>query len=521
MPLAPLKVTRRPEYLLSDDKRVILRLFDLSNPRRLSNIFNRVLEIPEKQVADLLSQVMAGFASRHRDVAADFQRHCDEICARLHTASAAATMSPQRQLLIGAYFTMEYSIEAAALFNPSVVVHPDQRDVPPGSVRFLMSLRATGEGHISSIVFRRGIVDAHGNFSFEPPPAFAYTARPVPDQTFHKTMFKRKLRDMGAADKIVTRIIDQLPDEFRASQLHAVLAAMARTADRPSAYKTVADELTWLSQANYSLTFPGQCRPAEIVIFPATRHEQRGMEDLRLVAFKDDHPDSSQITYYGTYTAYDGSHTHPMLLETADFCSFHVSTLSGRYVHNKGMALFPRKVNGHYTMLARHDGENLYLLQSQNMYIWNKSQKLQSPVEPWELVQIGNCGSPIETPEGWIVLTHGVGPLRQYCIGAILLDLERPWRVIGRLRQPLLRPDDSEREGYVPNVVYTCGIMQHHGMLIIPYAMSDSRTSFATIEITQLLAHLKAENPRQGLRRRRQPTPAIKSIKRNNPPPTE
>jgi predicted GH43/DUF377 family glycosyl hydrolase len=387
--------------------------------------------------------------------------------------------------------------------------------VPEDSVRFLMSLRATGEGHISSIVFRRGTVDAKGNFSFEPPPAYAYSTRPVPDQHFQKSMFRRKLRDMGEAEQLVNLIMDRLPEEFKASQLHAVLSKLAHQEERPGEFHTVADELIWLSQANYSLGFPGECRPSEIVIFPATIHEQRGMEDLRLTAFCDD---DKCITYYGTYTAYDGHRTHPMLLETADFCSFHVSTLSGRYARNKGMALFPRKIGGQYAMLGRHDGENLYFLQSNNIYVWNKSRKIQSPIEPWELVQVGNCGPPLETPEGWIVLTHGVGAVRQYCIGAILLDLERPWRVIGRLRQPLLKPEDSERSGYVPNVVYTCGIMQHRGLLIIPYAMSDSRTSFATVRISELLTNLKAENPRRRMKHTAEKTSGVRRIDKPNPP---
>jgi predicted GH43/DUF377 family glycosyl hydrolase len=228
------------------------------------------------------------------------------------------------------------------------------------------------------------------------------------------------------------------------------------------------------------------------VIFPATRHEQRGMEDLRLVRFVDA---GGQVRFYGTYTAFDGRRVHPMLLETADFRSFHVTTLSGRYARNKGMALFPRPVDGAYLMLSRHDGENLYLLRSDDLYVWNRAAQLQAPAQSWELVQVGNCGSPLETDSGWIVLTHGVGPMRQYCMGASLLDLEDPSRVIGRLREPLLEPTAEEREGYVPNVVYSCGSMIHNGQLIIPYAMSDSRTAFATVPVADLLARLLGGGP--------------------------
>ncbi len=250
--------------------------------------------------------------------------------------------------------------------------------------------------------------------------------------------------------------------------------------------------MLWLAEANYELRFPPECLPAEIVIFPVTEQESRGMEDLRLVRFVDD---DGQVRYHGTYTAFDGSRMFPMLLTSTDFVTFQVRPLSGRYARNKGMALFPRKINGLYTMISRHDGESLYVLRSCEPYFWSEAEKLQTPHEPWELLQIGNCGSPIETEAGWILLTHGVGPVREYCIGATLLDRDDPSRVIGRLKRPFLMPSGAEREGYVPNVVYSCGSMIHKERLIIPYAMSDLATTFATVSVQELLERLLTAGP--------------------------
>jgi predicted GH43/DUF377 family glycosyl hydrolase len=307
-----------------------------------------------------------------------------------------------------------------------------------------------------------------------------------------KSLFARKLRDTDSNNGFASRVLDHLPEVFTLGQLRSALASFKDKHGKDRLFRQVRDELLWLARANYTLQFPEDCLPAENVIFPATEFEQRGMEDLRLVRFVED---DGSVCYYGTYTAYDGRKTAPMLLETRDFHRFHVSTLSGRYVRNKGMALFPRRIDGYYLMLGRHDGENNHLLWSRNLYVWNTSDKLQVPREPWELVQLGNCGSPLETPQGWIVLTHGVGPMREYAIGAILLDLEQPSKIIGRLRQPLLRPTPEEREGYVPNVVYTCGSMIHDGNLIVPYAMSDSCAAFATVPVDSLLKALKDSGP--------------------------
>jgi predicted GH43/DUF377 family glycosyl hydrolase len=297
---------------------------------------------------------------------------------------------------------------------------------------------------------------------------------------------------MGEREDLVARVLVQLPDEFSPAQLATAVGRIRKEPDIPSAFRQIASEMLWIAGANYELHYPEDCMPSETVIFPATAYERNGMEDLRLCRFV--HEDTG-VHYYGTYTAFDGRSLHAMLLETRDFHAFRVSTLSGRYARNKGMALFPRKVNGYYMMIGRHDGENLFLMRSSNLYVWNQSQKLQTPTEPWELVQIGNCGSPVETDRGWILLTHAVGPMREYTISATLLDRDDPSKVLGRLRRPLLRPTDEEREGYVPNVVYSCGAVLEDGHLIIPYAMSDSRTAFATVETDVLIDRLLEDGP--------------------------
>ncbi len=479
-----LGVVRHAEKILSDDRRVIPRYLPLGRPGRIRSVVERVLAIPESRVPAALREIERRFSSRHRDIHASFRENGERALRHVRGLDG---FSEARRLLIGAHFTMEYSIEAAALFNPSIVPHPDQGDLPAGAVRFLMSLRATGEGHVSSIVFRRGVIDGRGRIAFDPPPRYAWSAAPHPERRLEKSWFARKLRDGGFDGGLTERLIAELVDPFAPSDLRHVLAGLRRKARAESGTKRLAAYARWVAQANYEVHFPEDCRPSEIVVFPATEYESSGMEDVRLVRFEDD---DARVTYYGTYTAYDGRRIQPMLIETTDFHAFHIRTLAGRYARNKGMALFPRKVDGHYLMLSRHDGENLFLLHSRDLYVWNASQHLAGPREPWELVQIGNCGSPLETEAGWLVLTHGVGPVRQYSIGALLLDRARPERVLGRLRSPLLVPAAEDPGGYVPNVVYSCGSMVHRGRLVVPYGIADSRTALATVRVDRLIGRL-------------------------------
>jgi len=483
-----IRVTRLSDRLVSDDKRVIPRYLDFASPKRIRSIFHRVEKIGPTEAGRLLRDVRRRFSRKHRDLDEAFQRHFNEAARHVRTAG---DLSPSQQLLIGAYFTMEYSIEAAALFNPSMVRHPDQSGLPAGSVRFLMSLRATGEGHVSSIVFRRGVIDKNGAITFGPPPRYAYAARLAWDRHVEKAAFERRLRDRHLLSRDALIVLSSLGEVFTITQLRGVLNRAKGDPQVNSGIRRLSSVMLWMAMANYELDYPEDCRPSETVIFPATRYERNGMEDTRLVRFVD----NGRARYYGTYTAYDGQRMYPMLLETEDFHRFHISTLSGRYSKNKGMALFPRKLDGTYAMLSRHDGENIYLLRSHNPYVWPNAVKLQTPTEAWELIQLGNSGSPVETDAGWLVITHGVGPMRQYCLGAVLLDLQDPSKVLGRLRRPFLVPTRGERVGYVPNVVYSCGSMVHRGHLIIPYAMSDLRTSCVSVAVRGLIQRLLHDGP--------------------------
>jgi predicted GH43/DUF377 family glycosyl hydrolase len=392
-------------------------------------------------------------------------------------------------MLIGAYFTNEYSPESAALFNPSIVPHPDQGGLPKGALRFILSLRATGEGHISSITFRVGVVSAHQRITLTPPVPFVTEPERVPDVAYVKGLFANKLEEAGVQNDFCRRVLDKLHDDFTLKELHAVLLASGLTEDTSDAAAIrAARGILLLAESNYEVHFAPDSQISQRVLFPTAPSQSNGIEDARFVRFLND---DGGFTYYATYTAYDGKITLPQLLETPDFVNFKFRTLNGPAVQNKGMALFPRKINGQYAMLSRQDDENILLMFSANLHFWADPKILLAPAQPWEFFKLGNCGSPIETEAGWLVLSHGVGAMRRYCLGAFLLDLNDPSHVIGRLREPLLCPNEAEREGYVPNVVYTCGALLHGRELIIPYAMSDSATSFATVPLDELLAAME------------------------------
>ena len=377
----------------------------------------------------------------------------------------------------------EYSLESAALFNPSIVPHPDQSDLPSGALRFVLSLRATGEGHISSITFRTGIIHADYRIEVLPPAGFLTEPRQIPNPHYDKALFERKLFELGLTSEFTRRAMTQHGKSFSLEELQASLEGeinQSRVSDRNAIRGMLA-----LAHSNYEVQFQPQQQLSERVLFPATPSQRNGIEDARFVRVQKD--DGSQV-YYATFTAFDGKVILPELVETSDFPHFRFITLNGPAAENKGMALFPRKIDGLYAMLSRQDNENIYIMFSDDVHFWNERQMLVKPIFPWELVQLGNCGSPIETKAGWLVLSHGVGPLRTYCIGAFLLDRNNPGKVIGRLHEPLLKPNQSERQGYVPNVVYTCGALVHNGELIIPYAMADHATGFATASLDEVLA---------------------------------
>ncbi|MCH7812812.1 MAG: glycoside hydrolase family 130 protein [Planctomycetes bacterium] len=472
------------ERFASDSTRVITRPFVPGDRQRIERIVDRVCSLSEDEARALLAGVLADFAERHKDVGDVFEDNFRQVVGDL---AAGRDLSRQRRMLIGSYCTMEYSIESAALFNPSIVVHPDQTGLAAGAVRFIMSLRATGEGHVSSIVFRTGVIDADGDLSVDPVSRFVERARQVKDRIYQKEVIFLKLIEMAGYNQAVQAVLDHLAEQFTFSDLEAAIDRARNDGDPSPDLREAADTMRWLARSNYHLTFPEECTPSEVVIFPTSESESRGIEDARFVRFVDD---DGSVMYYGTYTAYNGVRILPQLLETSDFREFRITTLNGKYVQNKGLGLFPRKLDGWYVMISRLDGENMYLMRSKSIRFWNEAEVLQRPVFPWEFVQIGNCGSPIETSRGWLVMTHGVGPMRRYCIGAILLDLEDPSRVIGQLSEPLLAPNDEEREGYVPNVVYSCGALIHNDELILPYAMSDSASTFARVPLPELLDRL-------------------------------
>lgn len=477
-----ISITRERIKILGDASRVITRLNRPPNIQRISKIIKRVLSLPKPTVEKLLKHVMADFSPRHRNIKRIFQRHFKEVKEFIPVGSE---LSDTQKNLIGAYFTMEYSIESAALFNPSIVPHPYQSQLPSGSQRFIMSLRATGEGHISSIVFRNGTLDQYNRIIFDPVSDYVETPELQMDPLYDRALFQSKLAEIEALNDVTRRLMSQLPETFSYNRLKQVIEEFrSQRFFSQKIQNDILEIVYWLAHSNYEINFRSDRRMSERVIFPVSENESKGIEDARFVRFVSEH---GKVTYYATYTAFNGFNILPQLIETKDFVKFHIATLNGKAVQNKGMALFPRKINGKYVMLSRQDGENNYLMLTDNIHFWYEQKLIQEPRQPWEFFQIGNCGSPLETEKGWLVLTHGVGPMRQYSIGAILLDLENPSKIIGRLQEPLLTPHETEREGYVPNVVYTCGAMIHHEELVIPYAMSDLMSGIATVKLHELL----------------------------------
>jgi len=468
--------------LVPDHTRVLLRPFYPSTDDIARRIVARIMALPDEEIDRLLVQVLDEFANRHAQAEHILRKRFEQVSIYLEST---AQPSRERQMLIGAHFTNEYSPESAALFNPSIVPHPDQSGLPDGALRFILSLRATGEGHISSITFRMGTVSAQNRITLNPPVAFVSEPDRVPNAAYEKGLFARKLEEAGVQNDFCRRVLGQLHEDFTLKELRRVLAASgltAETSDHTASH--AARGILLLAESNYEVSFAADSRPSQRVLFPSAPSQSNGIEDARFVRFQ---KDDGSFTYYATYSAYDGKIALPQLLETSDFLHFKFNTLNGPAVQNKGMALFPRKLNGRYAMLSRQDDENVLLMFSENIHFWQAPKVLLSPAAPWEFFKVGNCGSPIETEAGWLVLSHGVGAMRKYCIGAFLLDLNDPTRVIGRLDVPLISPNESEREGYVPNVVYTCGALLHGRELIIPYAMSDYATSFATVSVDELI----------------------------------
>lgn len=412
-------VKRTDIRLHADPKKVILKYLNFGNPERMHSVAQYVQGLEEAAAQARLDGIMAEFEARHFDLKAAFKAHYDRVAARVQ-----GPLSAVKQVLTGAYFTHEYSIQAAALFNPSIVEHPDQSEIEEGALRFVLSLRAVGEGHISSLAFQAGKIDAAGAITLE--------------TAFSKLSTGQHIPIAGA------------PEE------------------------------------DYDVSFPTDIPLSSRVVFPYAASEANGIEDVRFVEFRE----GPHSRFIGTYTAYSGKAIEPRLIETADFKNFHIRALHGKAVSDKGMALFPERIGNRYVMIGRQGGRSLSIMYSDDLYHWDDFQPLQQPRRGWEMLQIGNCGSPVKTPQGWLLLTHAVGPMRKYVLSMTLLELENPARVIASLEQPLLSPNAEEREGYVPNVLYSCGMLLHGDMLVIPYAMSDSAISFATVELEAVLKTL-------------------------------
>ena len=483
--------TRGPQRLPADPTRVITQLFVPGQEgfeqqeSRTGVVLGRILELSERDVRSALDDVFTRFDGRHRNLVDVFRRHAGELADRLDPDTQ---ISDDRLVLLGSVFTSEYAIEAAALCNPSIVAHPNQAGIAAGSLRFVLSVRGIGEGHRSSIGFRTGVIDSSGRPHVDDCAPFATVGTTVP-ALLDAEALRVELARLDDAEEAVSYVLDALPERFTRAELDAQLAMLqTRLSTRGRAQETIT-EIQATADRTYGIEFSSQAAISERVLFPAMAAEAAGMEDARFVRFTDD---DGSVTFYATYTAYSGSHISQQLLETRDFQSFASTPMVGRAAANKGLALFPRRIGGRFAALSRADRESNAIAFSEHPFVWTTAVPCQSPVEAWEVLQLGNCGPPIETDAGWLVLTHGVGPMRTYRIGAMLLDLDDPTKILGRLREPLLSPAADEQNGYVPNVVYSCGALVHAETLVLPYGIGDAAIGFVTVPLTELLGALSS-----------------------------
>ncbi|MDT5208379.1 MAG: hypothetical protein QOF67_794 [Mycobacterium sp.] len=482
-------VTRSPQRIAADPSRVITRLFVPgqegfeSQDTRAGAVLARILALDEDEVRASLDDVVTRFDGRHRDLVGTFRMHAHEVADRI---DPARDLSEPRMLLLGAVFTNEYAIEGAALCNPSMVADPDQRGTPAGSLRFVMSVRGIGEGHRSTIGFRTGVVDGAGDITFDDRGPFASVGAVVPT-LLDGAVMRRELGRLHGTGEAADYVLDALSDRFTRADLDEQLDKLQiHRRTRGNATATISLIRT-IAERTYGIEFADESALSERVLYPAMSAEAAGMEDARFVRFVDD---DGSVTFYAGYTAYSGSHISQQLLETTDFRAFTSTPMVGRAANNKGLAIFPRRIGGRFAAMCRSDRESNSIAYSDHPFEWTDSVRCQRPVRAWEALQLGNCGPPIETEAGWLVLTHGVGPMRTYRIGAILLDLDDPTRIVGQLREPLLSPATDEQDGYVPNVVYSCGALVHGGTLVLPYGISDAAIGVATAPLGDLLTAL-------------------------------
>jgi len=481
-----LSIERKPIRINPDPKRVIARFFFNGN-ERAKEVIQRVMAIDEDAAFNIVSPLLQEYSRRHRNITRALNRHCSKLKPLFAELDIDFdTLTVYRKLLIGSYFTHEYSIESAAFFNPSIIEDPDQTELQEGQKRMIISFRAVGEGHISSIAFRRALVDQANNITVLPAGNYIDEAEIVRNAVYNKKLFFEKATVTQINIDVLKELEGKLDHHFEYSNLRRIIIDSQKLQESDMK-KLEYDKVLWLADSYYEIVFSLDTDISDRVIFPISEYERKGIEDARFVNFKNQ--DGTNV-YYATYTAYDGSLIMPKLLQTNDFINFKIMPLYGAGAQNKNLALFPRKVNDKFVMISRIDGCNNYIMYSDKINIWEKPVMLQQPKFPWEFIQIGNCGSPIETEHGWIIITHGVGPMRRYVLGASLLKLDDPGIEIGRLKEPLLIPNSDEREGYVPNVLYSCGSIIHNGKLIIPYGVSDSSTAFAEVDLADLINKL-------------------------------
>ncbi|WP_353135398.1 glycoside hydrolase family 130 protein [Pseudopedobacter sp.] len=478
-------IKRKDIRIMPDPKRVISRFF-YAGPERAISILDKIYNLSEHEVEELILPLLQEFSKRHRNITKIFKKNANKLFKTLKKdLSELDQITFYRKLLIGAFFTHEYSIESAAFFNPSIVEDPYQGNLEEGQRRIIISFRAVGEGHISSIVFRSALIDCNNDITVTPSGRYVDEAEIIKNNIYSKKFFFEKANDSHIADETIGLMDQNLPEKFDYRELKEIIDRLKREKN----YKDL-DKILWLADSYHEINFSLDTDISDRIIYPISEFERKGIEDARFVKFINE---DGSYKYYATYTAYDGDVIMPKLLETTDFYNFKVRPLYGEGAKNKNLALFPRKIGGKFAMMSRIDGWNNYIMYSEKINIWNNPMLLQAPQHPWEYIQIGNCGSPIETEHGWLIISHGVGPMRRYCLSASLLDLENPSIEIGRLKEPLLVPNKDEREGYVPNVVYSCGSIINNGELIVPYGLSDYSTSFMTVNIDALLIKLKED----------------------------
>ena len=480
-------VKRNKIHFYPNPKRVIARFYMPVKEDRAKIIVNDIAQFDEEEASRILNKILSNFSKRHRNISKIFENSFSSLKEILGNINNKKPLSLKKKLLIGSYFTTEFAIESTAFFNPSIIEAPDQSNLQEGQKRIIVSFRATGEKHISSIVFRQGIINKDNSLKFQQEGRLVDVPETIKRYVYKKSIFLKKLSEMHIQKDVVNTAMDKLGETFIYGELkHSIDETLKQVTITPSK-KKVLDALMWLARSHYEVNFSLDTAISERVLFPVSYAEVNGIEDARFVKFTDD---DGKVTYYATYTAYDGFTILPKLMKTTDFYHFKVMPINGAYAQNKGMSLFPQKINGKYAIISRSDGINNYIMFSDDINIWEKAKIIQEPSQPWEFIKIGNSGSPLETEKGWLLITHGVGPMRSYSLGAILLDKNDPSKVIGHLNEPLLIPNEEEREGYVPNVVYSCGSIIHNNELIIAYGMSDYASGFACIYLDELFEKL-------------------------------